>query len=638
MYKIIMLIGGTISQRDKTAFPNVTIYDALTFREAKEIARTLTEAKGVDAIIAPSGTAAAIDGYVTVPIVRSDPSRFDILQTLHYAEETTGLEGGRIALLLYKSRNIDLRAIQTFVKNELHLYTYENEEDIEGIVDRLDREVFPVMVGGPTALRLAEKKGIQSFLLRLSSESLRRSIDMATRFLEFAQKNREQRKLLETALNVFVDGVLITDEKGQVIESNVKANAILDMSQDDLLGQKVDELFHDPTCKDVYKGGMQQLDRIIDFQGRINLFSSRMPVIVDRAVKGAVITLQEATKIEKLEHEYRRYQAQGFIARYHFHDIVGASNAMKSTIEKAKAFSNVDSVVLIRGETGTGKELFSQSIHNYSHRKKGPFVAVNCAALPANLLESELMGYEEGAFTSAKRGGKAGLFELAHMGTLFLDEVTHIPIELQASILRVLQERQVLRIGGKRMIPINVRIIAATNEDLLDLIHEGRFRMDLYYRLNVLNLSIPPLRQRGSDITRLIQYYFDAFSRQHGQPPPLSEDAMRRLENYAWPGNIRELINCIERYVVLSRQLAESDIELIDEFLQAERPSSPVAMDNPVGDLQISLGNLDEMERQILKEVLKRYDGNKLQAALSLGISRTTLWKKLRDAPAKPVN
>ena len=638
MYKITMLFGGTISESDKTAFPNVTIYDALTFRRAREIARTLTEARGVDAIIAPSGTAAAIKSDVTVPIVLSDPSRFDILQTLHYAEETTRLSGGQIALLLYRSRNIALPAIQTFVRNELHLYTYENEDDIAAIIRSLDKEKFPVLVGGPTAQRLAEQKGIQSFLLRLSFESLSSSIDMANRFLEFAQKNREQRKLLETALNVFVDGVLITDENGQVIESNVNANAILDMPQQELLGRQVDELFHDPSCKEVYQDGVQQLDRIIEFQGRINLFSSRMPVIVDRTVKGAVITLQEATKIEKLEHEYRRYQSQGLAARYHFNDIIGSSNVMKSTIEKAKAFSNVDSVVLIRGETGTGKELFSQSIHNYSRRKKGPFVAVNCAALPANLLESELMGYEEGAFTSAKRGGKAGLFELAHMGTLFLDEITHIPIELQASILRVLQERQVLRLGGKRMIPINVRIIAATNEDLLELVGEGRFRMDLYYRLNVLNLSIPPLRQRGSDIGRLIQYYFEAFSRQHGTPPPLSAEAMRRLETYAWPGNIRELINCIERYVVLSRQLVESDIELIDEFLQTERPSAPTAEENASGDLKISLGTLADMERQLLQDVLKCYDGNKLQAARALGISRTTLWKKLQKMSASPTH
>jgi transcriptional regulator with PAS, ATPase and Fis domain len=632
MYKIIMLIGGTISQRHKTAYPNVTIYDAVTFSQAKDIARSLTETKDVDAIIAPSGTAAAIESYVEVPIVRSDPSRFDILETLHHAERTTGLSGGRIALFLYKSRGIDLKAFLSFVENEVCLYTYENQEDIEEIVGRLDREEFPVLVGGPTAKRLAEMKGIRCFLLRLSPESLNRSVEMANNFLEFSQKNREQKKLLETALNVFGDGVLITDENGRVIESNVKANAILDIPQKELLGQKVDDLFNDPSYKEVYARGAQQPDKIIDFRGRVNLFSSRMPVIVDSGVKGAVITLQEAAKIEKLEHEYRRYKSHGFTARYHFNDIVGASDAMKAAIEKAKAFSNVDSVVLIRGETGTGKELFSQSIHNHSQRKKGPFVAVNCAALPANLLESELMGYEEGAFTSAKRGGKAGLFELAHMGTLFLDEINHIPTELQASILRVLQERQVLRLGGNRMIPINVRIIAAANEDLLQLIRDGRFRMDLYYRLNVLNLPIPPLRARGGDIPRLIQYYLELFSRQYGPPPPLSAEAMRLLETYAWPGNIRELINCIERYVVVSRHLAESDVELIGESLQTERiPPPAVAEENLSGELRISLGTLDDMEQQIFREVLKRYGDNKLQTAMSLGISRTTLWKKIRE-------
>lgn len=632
MHKITMIIGGTIPDRYRDSFPDITLHDSTTLNQAVEIAVRLEREREVDAIISPSGTAAELEKHVSIPIIRADPSRFDILETLHYAEEQSGLRDDRIALVLHHSRSIDVQSFQPFVRNKICYFTYETERDIAEQVGQLSRMGIRLLVGGPTTIHFARRHGIDGFILRLSVASLRLSVREAQGILQFAQKSREQSRRLDTALNLFLDGVLITNNTGAVIECNNKAADIFKLTRDQLLGRSIEQLTNDATCQEVYHRGVQQLDRIIELPG-VNLFSNRMPVVTDGKVQGAVITLQEAAKIEKLEHKYRQYQSRGLTAKYHFKDIIGQSGAMKTAVEKAKAFAMFDSTILIWGETGSGKEMFAQSIHNHGHRAKGPFVAINCAALPEQLLESELMGYEEGAFTSAKRGGKAGLFELAHMGTIFLDEINQIPIQLQANILRVLQERQVLRLGGERMIPINVRIVAATNEDLVELIRKGRFREDLYYRLNVLNLTIPPLRAHREDIAPLIGYYFNLFTRQYGPTPPFTPEALRLLENHAWAGNIRELINCVERYVVISRHLVSSDMEFVGEYLRSEQRSAaaPGAASDP-NLIQVMLGTLSDMERQLISAVLERYGGNKLQSAMALGISRTTLWKKLQEA------
>ena len=632
MYRIAMLIGGQVPKDYVPSDPNVMVHDLLRMSEAIPLALKLIEAKEVDAIISPSGTASALEQHVNIPVIRSDPSQFDILRTLRQAEQVMERSTGKIALLLHKTRVISPKSLELFLATEVHHYTYESEQDIRDIVLNLSKDAYFSVVGGPTAYSFAREVGIEPFILQMSAESLDHSIVQAKGILQFTQRSKEQNTQLETALNLFVDGLLITDTTGRIIKINRRACDILGMSREELLALSVDHLFDDATCSEVYKYGMQQLDKIIEFSGGINLFSNRVPVITDGKVQGALITFQETAKIEKLEHKFRQYQSKGLTARYHFTDIISGNAAMKTTIEKAKAFSMVDSTVLIRGETGSGKEMFSQSIHNQSPRRKGPFVAINCAALPENLLESELMGYEEGAFTSAKRGGKAGLFELAHKGTIFLDEINQIPIQLQGSILRVLQEQQVLRIGGDRMIPTDMRVIAATNANLIDLIQEGKFREDLYYRLNVLNLLIPPLRERRDDIPQLVRYYSDIFARQYGPVAPFTPEAVALLESHPWPGNIRELINCIERYTIITRHLMGSDIAFVTEFLQSECRQPPASsFSGDPNTIQVLWGTLSDMERQLIHATLKRYGGNKQRTALALGVSRTTLWKKLQE-------
>jgi transcriptional regulator with PAS, ATPase and Fis domain len=309
---------------------------------------------------------------------------------------------------------------------------------------------------------------------------------------------------------------------------------------------------------------------------------------------------------------------------------------MKECIEKALQYAYTDSTILIIGESGTGKEMFAQSIHNASSRNNQPFVAINCAALSQNLIESELFGYEEGAFTGAKVGGKPGYFELAHNGTLFLDELGLLPLNVQVQLLRVIQERQVLRIGGTKLIPINIRIIAATNSNLLSAVEKGTFRHDLYYRINVLNISIPPLRQRIDDIPLLVQHYLTLYNAQYNKSiKSFSDNFIKSFQKHDWKGNVRELMNYLMRIVILSESecLTEEDIIKSEIKLsfnnKTEKKVSHIISDKD--NINLLPDTLKSMENEIIQWYIKKYNGNKSMVCDALNISRTTLWKKLKE-------
>lgn len=633
--RLALINGGKVSKKHWHLLNNIAVYDSVTMQEAVSIAERISTAGEVDAIICPAGTAAQIANRVKdVPIINCDPSTFDVLDSLMYAQQQSGIRNGRIGLVLHTSREINVDHMRKFLENEVVLYHYREEKDISLIVRQMAVQGIRVIVGGPTSLYFANLEGMQGYVLRLGSSSIKQAIAKANDILTYSQKEHEQSYRLQSALKLFPDGVLILDENGIVTECNANAGHLFGTSTDVIIGMPIEQLIVDEGREDwskIYRDGMQRLDQIIELPG-MSLFSNRLPITMDGKVKGAIITLQDAGKIERLERTYRKYQSKGLVAKYKFTDIIGESPSIRAAIKKAKAFALVDSPILIEGETGTGKELFAQSIHNASYRKSGPFVAINCAALPENLLESELMGYEDGAFTGARRGGKAGLFELANKGTIFLDEINQIPVQLQARLLRVLQEKQVLRLGGTKVVPIDVRVIAASNEDLGRLVTDGRFREDLYYRLKVLNFTIPPLRERKEDIPIMAEYYLRGFSQLYGPAGRLSREALDLMCRHTWPGNVRELVNCIERYAVMRRQLEMSDLQYVGEYMDNELRSRRFTPEVDDSDyLRVVPGTLAEMELQLIKLVLERCDDNRVLASQELGISRTTLWKKLQS-------
>lgn len=359
---------------------------------------------------------------------------------------------------------------------------------------------------------------------------------------ELTGKTTRLQSQFDILLNILDEGIVGVNAQGIVFAYSKSAEKIIGIRKEYALGKNSIEILPELPFKYVFetlKPIKSRLIKIRDVYINLNI----APVISMGKLIGAFAIVQKFTESERQQHKLRsQLLNKGYRAKYTFDDIIGESHSIVKTKEIAIRMSKTDAPILITGESGTGKELFAQSIHNSSNRNNFPFVAVNCAALPESLLESELFGYEDGAFTGAKKGGKLGLFEFAHGGTLFLDEIEEMSLNLQAKLLRVLQEKEVMRIGGDSLINVDVRIIAATNEDLKELVKKGAFRKDLYYRLNVLPLSIPPLRERGKDILLLIEKIKQDLNSNFEMSLELKELFLR----HTWEGNVRELRNYIE--------------------------------------------------------------------------------------------
>jgi len=343
---------------------------------------------------------------------------------------------------------------------------------------------------------------------------------------------------------------------------------------------------------------------------------------------GALVEIQKISNIQQKEHEIRRRMSPRLhVADATFSDLIGNHPDFATSVDMARRYSQVDATVLITAETGTGKELFAQSIHNLSPRRDGPFVAVNCAALPESLLESELFGYVGGAFTGARRSGKMGLFEQAHRGTIFLDEIAEMPFRLQSSLLRVVQNKEVMRIGDDKLIPVDIRIITATNKNLRKLVEEGQFREDLYYRLNLLRLRIPPLRHRIEDLPQLVQHFAILTCRKFGRRPVVfSRESMERMSRHRWPGNIRELYNVVQRAVLLTDEPVIGE-DLMEDIL--ETPDRENRGDLFRIDLNLT-GSYKDIQRQIIEHLLEK-TGDEEEVSRITGLSKTTIWRRINS-------
>ncbi|MED4779086.1 sigma 54-interacting transcriptional regulator [Brevibacillus choshinensis] len=353
-------------------------------------------------------------------------------------------------------------------------------------------------------------------------------------------------KYLEAIVNRIEDAVIAFDESEIVRFVNQKAVDSLNLHGIQVVGEKS----VDCLPQDFYESIRQceeNEDVLVDWANKTYFFR-KMHIVMEGSFLGSLILFRKAADIEKLEHDYRmRLYSKGLVAKYQFDDIYGESATFQQVIQIARKIARSNSTVLLLGETGTGKELLAQAIHNASPRRREPFVGVNFAAISESLLESELFGYEEGAFTGARKGGHIGWFELAHKGTIFLDEIGDASGAIQNRLLRVLQERQIMRVGGNKVIPTDIRVIAATNQDLQRMVQEGTFRADLYYRLNILPIHLPPLRKRREDIPWLVDHFVKKYSFDLRRPPfTLSNETMKALLDYDWPGNIRELENVVE--------------------------------------------------------------------------------------------
>jgi PAS domain S-box-containing protein len=447
---------------------------------------------------------------------------------------------------------------------------------------------------------------------------------------------KEIQTMLEAIIHSSDDAISVVDEEGKGILINPAYTRITGLTQDEVIGK--------PATADISEGESIHLKVL---QTRRSIRGTRMrvgpkrkevivnvaPIIVNGKLKGSVGVIHDMSEIQSLTQELDRARRiiRTLEAKYMFEDIIGESEEMQLAIEQAKLGAKTPATVLLRGESGTGKELFAHAIHNASDRKFNKFLRVNCAALSESLLESELFGYEEGAFSGAKRGGKRGLFEEADKGSIFLDEIGELSANTQAKLLRVLQENEIVRVGGTKSISINVRVIAATNVNLEKGIADGSFREDLYYRLNRMPIQIPPLRNRKRDIPLISETLIAKINQDYGRNVDgITNEATNRLMEYRWPGNVRELENVLGRAIIFMKY-NETTIE-VHHLPPLESTSGPEREDNRKnkGSAARDLNSqLEEHEKKIIQEVLEQNNGNKTAAAKTLNVSVRNLYYKL---------
>ncbi|QWI39567.1 sigma 54-interacting transcriptional regulator [Bacillus mycoides] len=447
---------------------------------------------------------------------------------------------------------------------------------------------------------------------------------------------KEIQTLLEAIINSSEEAISVVDEKGRGLVINPAYTKLTGLTEEEIIGK--------PATTDIVEGESMHMKvlrtrravRGIHMkigQKKRDVIVNVAPVIVDGILKGSVGVIRDVSEIQKLTNELNRARQiiRTLEAKYSFDDIVGDSDETTAAIEQAKLGANTPATVLLRGESGTGKELFAHAIHNSSNRKYNKFVRVNCAAISETLLESELFGYEEGAFSGAKRGGKRGFFEEANNGSVFLDEIGELSANTQAKLLRVLQEKEIVKVGGTKAIPINVRVIAATHVNLEKGILEGEFREDLYYRLNKIPIQIPSLRQRKGDIPAIAERLIQKINQDYGRNVEgLTDSAVSYLQSYEWPGNVRELENILGRAIIfMNYNEIYIDIHHLPPLHKEEQVETK--QNNLLPELEEkALEHLvTEFEGNIIREYLEKFDGNKTKTAKALGISVRNLYYKL---------
>ena len=585
-----------------------------------------------DVIISMGGTASVIKKMVKIPVVTIQVSTIDFLNAMVEAKAFEDT----IALVSHRNQRLDgIEALRNILDVDFKVFPYTNKKELQNqIKGALEIERFTVVAMGSCVIETAKERQLNGVLIMSSSGAIEQAIIAAKEISDYSRNEKEKVERLNAIIDYSGEGVIMFDQERRITIFNPVAEKILDMKSKDVIGKSIFDQSRYCNLISVYGEGNQEIGKLVKVNN-IKVIVNRVPIVVDNEYAGMVITLQEVAKIQKLEQKVRaQLYAKGLVAKYTVENIIGESPEIKNAIEWMEKFAKTPSTILIGGETGSGKELFAQSIHNMSHRKDGPFVAINCAALPESLLESELFGYEEGAFTGAKKGGKVGLFELAHGGTIFLDEVGEIPLGLQSRLLRVLQEKEVLRIGGDYILNVDIRIIAATNQDLYKMVKEGKFREDLFFRINILNLKCPPLRERIVDIPLLVKDFIKIMNEKYNKSIiGVSESGMRLLIEYTWPGNVRELSNFVEKMVILTNDLVINS-GLVEQLLSGHasyRDDIHLKEKNRDDIITVNIGTLKEMEMEIIEKISNRYKEDKLLIADKLGISRTTLWKRLKE-------
>jgi propionate catabolism operon transcriptional regulator len=587
-----------------------------------------------DVVVAGGSNAAYLKTRVAVPVVQIAPTGLDVMHSLARARR----QAESIALVSPGETPPEIRNFVAAYGLDIVFASYRSVQDAEACVLELKERGVGVVVGPGLVTDLAAAAGMGAVFL-YSHASIRSSFETALEVAEAMRGEAKRRQQIDNLLQHLRDGVVALDAQGRVEAINRRLAEALGLDSARAVGRPLVEVAPDLV------GALSDADgdALVAIRG-ISYVVHRGPLAGHEGQGGAVLTFQESRAVERLDRTLRSKQlTHQFSARYSLEDLIGSSAPVERVRTLVRRYAKSDATVLVLGESGTGKEMVAQSMHRLSARRKFPFVAINCGAFPEALLESELFGYEEGAFTGARKGGKAGLLEAAHRGTLFLDEIGEMPLPLQSRLLRVLQEREVVRLGSTQPTRIDVRVIAATHRALTNGIANGTFRADLYYRLNILSIALPPLRERPADVMPLaVELLLQAMNREPRLARRVldSEAATQLLAEiegplhaYRWPGNVRELQNVIERIVVELADAESTGAEFAPISCEVVRSIAPELFDRSAASPERGQ-TLRERSRSVeageVRAVLAACNGDRDAACKALGISKTTLWRKLR--------
>lgn len=612
------------------------------FDQAVTRIRQLQQEQGVDVVVAAGSNGDYLRQHLDTPVVLVKVGGFDLMRALAQAKQLSA----RVGMVTYEGMAPDLSPYADLFQLEVLQRSYQTEDEARWAVQSLREAGVDVVVGTGTAADQADALGGHGVFL-YSKDAVREALADAVEVARAARIEVAKRERLGTILTQMSEGVIAVDAQEVIETLNPTMANWLGIEAVQWQGQRLSAMCPELSLAQTLRDGQSDVERIEQVRGK-SLIVSRTPIVEQGRLTGAVLICQDPIRIQRVDRHIRsKSRAATPSVQHGLDDFLGHSQVAVQLRQQAQRCARSPATVLLVGESGTGKELIAQGIHRASDRRDMPFVAVNCAAVAESLLESELFGYEEGAFTGARRGGKIGLFEAAHGGTIFLDEVGEMPLSLQARLLRVLQAREVLRVGATEPTPIQVRVIAATHRNLREHVARGLFRLDLLYRLDILRLEVPPLRDRVEDIELIAHTLFRKVCQQmglrHAVEPLWLSLLIDKAPGHAWPGNVRELENVIERLVVqwqadtgheasepaLLAQLAQRAPEIFASQKKSESengsaPSLPVAKQTWVHTRQVH-------ERQRIEEALARCHGDREAAARLLGISRTTLWRKLRQ-------
>lgn len=587
-------------------------------------AQKAIEEHAVQIIISRGGTASLLKQHLSVPVFEIEVSGYDLLRAIHeHAEKRE-----KIAVIGYENVINGAKSIAEILGIELGFFLIKKRFETVSVVEDAHAWGAQVIIGDTISVNTARELGLSAELIKSGPEGIRSAIESSVLMLERMNDEIVRNKRLNLMMEQSDMGILYIATDGLVQLVNSKAEQILNRSKRYLIGQ---ELSRENSPSELLEAlGNEKGNQLIKLDGKDFMVEIKKIRTYEHN-RSTLIFIQSSSRIKSLEGLLRKeLVSRGLIAQYDFDSITAINQSFRQVVEKAKTFSSTNATILLLGETGSGKEMFAQSIHNTSSRKQGPFVAVNCAALPDTLLESELFGYAEGAFTGAQKGGKPGLFEMAHKGTIFLDEVNDMNQNVQARMLRVLQEKQVMRIGDNRIYDVDVRVIAACNKDLFTETESGQFRKDLYYRLKVLDIKLPPLRERPEDILPLFNAFLTYFNKKYRYSASSIPRALEHaILSYPWPGNVRQLRNFAEKVSVLFS--LERDTESLTEDLISDLTSEDSQEEAPMilPSAAYDQNSLKQAEMEIIRACWEANGRNISKTARQLGLDRSTVRKNL---------